>query len=197
MARMKRPKKGGKKTKGKAKKNAKAPAATQASPKDTELAPKASSPSAADAGEAPSSSSQARAEAYRALVQLGTSLWYLKTKHFKQSWKDASYDADDPRERRALGRIENGIDALRSLGVEVADPTASHYPTGGEALMRPIEFRPTQGVVHDTVSETTQPIVYVNGRLAQRAEVFVAVPHEPEAAEDPSPAQTDPDLNRD
>ncbi len=111
-----------------------------------------------------------------ALAEVATCIWYLKTKHFKREWHNEDTSDDDPRIRRTLGRLNKGTDALRKCGLEVADPTGKRYPTGGEAMMRPLDFVPTQGVAHEKVTEAVMPLVYWHGRLIQRAEVFVAVP---------------------
>jgi len=111
-----------------------------------------------------------------ALAQVATSLWYLKTKHFKQKWEDLGSGPTQASDRRALGRIEKAIEALAEVGVEVRDPTNTRYAPGGEGLMRPIEFVPTAGIDHEIVTETMRPIIYFGGHLAQRAEVFIAVP---------------------
>lgn len=121
----------------------------------------------------------------RVLAQVATSLWYLKTKHFKQEWTDPGAELDDARERRAVGRVEKAVEALASVGVEVEDPTDRRYAPGSEGLMKLIEFVPTPGIGHERVSETMRPIVFVKGHLVQRAEVFVAVPIEaPDAPTD-------------
>lgn len=112
----------------------------------------------------------------RLIADLATCLWYLKTKHFRLAWDDETSAADEPRERRALGRLNKGIDALRAGGVEVVDPTNRRYPQGGDALMRPLQFLPTAGLTYDRVTETVTPVVFRHDRLVQRGEVFVAVP---------------------
>ena len=111
-----------------------------------------------------------------ALAEAATSLWYLKVKFFKRTWDDDSASDDDPRVRRALGRISKGIDALKALGIEVEDRTNKRYPPGGAYLMRPIELTPTEGITYERVTDTVTPIVYFQGKLAQAGEVFVAVP---------------------
>ena len=45
--------------------------------------------------------------------------------------------------------------------------------------MRPIQFDPTPGLTYQKVTETVAPIIYHQGRIIQRGEVFVAVPQEP------------------
>jgi len=111
-----------------------------------------------------------------ALAEVATCLWCLKTKHFKREWLNEDTTDDDPRTRRTLGRLNKGADALKKCGLEVADPTGKRYPTGGEAMMRPLDFVPTQGLTYEKVTEAVMPLVYWHGRLIQRAEVFVAVP---------------------
>jgi hypothetical protein len=107
-------------------------------------------------------------------------LWYLKTKHLRQAWDDDgtgdNANDDDPRVRRAIGRLNRGIDALKGSGIEIEEPTNKRYPPGGEGMMRPLQFQPTAGLTFETVTETVAPIVYRNGQLIQRGEVFVAVP---------------------
>ncbi len=110
------------------------------------------------------------------VTELVTCLWYLKTQYLKRGWDDHEIGDDDPRVRRALGRVRKAIDTLTAHGIEVYDPTHSRYPSGGEGLMRPIEFRPTAGVAFEIVTETVVPIIYRDEQLIQRGEVFVAVP---------------------
>lgn len=117
----------------------------------------------------------------RVLAEVATCLWYLKTKHFKTGWGDFDETEADPRDRRALGRISRGIDALSKDGIEVQDPTNMRYPPGGEGMMKPIQFLPTTGLTYELVSETVKPIIYREDRLIQRGEVFVAVPASPES----------------
>lgn len=112
------------------------------------------------------------------VAEFATCLWYLKTKHFRREWKGDDNNDDDPRARRALGRITRGVDMLSKYGVEIDDPTNRRYPQGGENMMKPIEFQPTDGITFDRVTETVLPIVYHNDCLVQRGEVFVAVPRE-------------------
>ncbi len=116
------------------------------------------------------------------IAEIASCLWYLKTKHFKKAWgNDATDDGDtdeDPRVRRAIGRLNRGIDALKDNGIEIDDPTNKRYPPGGEGMMRPLQFQPTAGLTCEMVTETVTPIVYRNGQLVQRGEVFVAVPQE-------------------
>ena len=76
---------------------------------------------------------QARMAHLRMLADVATSLWYLKTKHFKVAWDAEDPELDDPRERRAVGRMNKGIQALRDGGIEVRDPTGSRYPPGRHA----------------------------------------------------------------
>lgn len=116
------------------------------------------------------------------IAELATCLWYLKTKHFKRPWKDFETSDEDPRARRALGRIGRTIEKLREVGIEVHDPTDERYPPGGEGMMSPIQFTPTAGLTVDRVTETVIPIVYRDDRLIQRGEVFVAVPLRPDPA---------------
>ena len=121
-----------------------------------------------------------------ALAEVATCLWYIKTKHFKREWQNEDTADDDPRTRRTLGRLNKGADALKKCGLEVADPTGKRYPTGGEAMMRPLDFVPTQGLTYEKVTEAVMPLVYWHGRLIQRAEVFVAVPPAAEVKQDVS-----------
>jgi hypothetical protein len=113
-------------------------------------------------------------------------LWYLKTKHFKRAWEDPETGDDDPRVRRALGRLNKSAELLEQGGVEVHDPTNQRYPAGGEGMMRPIQFLPTAGLTFEMVSETVLPIIYRHDRLIQRGEVFVSVPKEEGSASDVS-----------
>ena len=117
------------------------------------------------------------------VIELSNCLWYLKTKFYKREWTDHTNDDDDPRVRRALGRINKSIDTLSANRIEVQDPTNRRYPEGGEGMMRPIQFQPTAGLTYEKVSETVTPIIYYSDRLIQRGEVFVAVPQNaPEAS---------------
>lgn len=115
---------------------------------------------------------------YKLVAELATCLWYLKTKYFKREWEDDTNDDEEPRVRRALGRLDKGIDALKENGIEVQDPTNKRYPQGGEGMMRPIQFQPTAGLSFEMVTETVVPIIYFAERLIQRGEVFVGVPQE-------------------
>lgn len=119
--------------------------------------------------------------------EVATCLWYLKTKHFRRDWEDDDTGDDDPRIRRALGRLHKGIEALKEHGIEVHDPINKRYPPGGAGMMRPIQLQPTAGLTVEMVTETVTPIVYRDSRLIQRGEVFVAVP-EVEAASASPPA---------
>lgn len=134
---------------------------------------------------APQSSGEERREARRAhfqmLASVATSMWYLKTKHFGKAWVDEDTDMEDPRDRRALGRLAKGVQALAEGGVEVHDPTHERYPEGGEAMMKPVQMIPTEGFTEARVTETVRPIVYFAEHLIQRGEVFVATPIEPAA----------------
>jgi hypothetical protein len=122
------------------------------------------------------------------VAEVATSLWYLKTKYFKRDWENQDSSDDDPRTRRALGRLNKGINALKHSGVEIHDPTNKRYPQGGENMMRPIQFQPTVGLTFEKVTETVVPIVYLNERLIQRGEVFVAVPQDiPSHSTHPAP----------
>ncbi len=116
------------------------------------------------------------------VAELATCLWYLKTKHFKRAWDDdgtGDNGGDDgPRVRRAIGRLNRGIDILKDNGIEIDDPTNKRYPQGGEGMMRPLQFQPTAGLTFEQVTETVIPIVYRDDQLIQRGEVFVAVPNE-------------------
>jgi len=123
------------------------------------------------------------------VAELATCLWYLKTKHFKRAWNDTEIGDDDPRVRRALGRLNKSIDTLKEGLIEVHDPTNERYPQGGEGMMRPIQFLPTAGLNFEMVTETVAPIVYRDDRLIQRGDVFVAVPKEDVSAT-PTPAAT-------
>lgn len=114
----------------------------------------------------------------RMIAEIATTLWYLKTKHFKRDWENEDSSDDDPRVRRALGRLNKGLDALKEDGVEIQDPTNKHYRAGSEGTMRPIQFDQTPGLTYQKVTDTVVPIVYVKGRIIQRGEVFVAVPGE-------------------
>ena len=113
-----------------------------------------------------------------ALAEVATCLWYLKTKHFKRDWDGQDGAEDDPRVRRAVGRLNKGIEALKKAGFDIQDPTNKRYQTGSEGTMRPLQFDPTPGINVPRVTQTVAPIVYLNERLIQRGEVFVAVPQE-------------------
>jgi hypothetical protein len=116
------------------------------------------------------------ADSLELLVELATGLWYLKTKFFKRQWDQFDSSDDDPRVRRALSRIDKSIEALRNFGIEVHDVTGMRYPPGGEAMMRPVDFLPSDDVAFDIVVETVTPIVFQDDVMLQRGEVFVAVP---------------------
>jgi hypothetical protein len=112
----------------------------------------------------------------RVFAEIASCFWYLKTKHFKRDWKNDDTMDEDPRVRRTLGRLNKGVDALKKCGVEVEDPTSFRYVSGSEAMMKPLDFVKTEGLTYDKVVETVTPLVYWDGRIVQRAEVFVAVP---------------------
>ncbi len=112
----------------------------------------------------------------RALADLATCLWYLQTRYFKRRWGAADGPEEDPRARRALGRLARGIDALQAAGVVVQDPTDQRYPPGADAYLRPLQFQPTAGLSVEKITETVTPAVFWSDRLIQRGEVFVAVP---------------------
>jgi len=148
-----------------------APSATEA----VEVEPPAVRP--AQAVEPPAAAGESLAS-NQLVAEFATSLWYLKTKYFKRAWDDAETGDSDPRTRRALSRLNRSIEALKASGIELHDPTNKRYPTGGEGMMRPIQFLPAAGLTFEVVSETVTPIIYRNERLIQRGEVFVAVPKE-------------------
>lgn len=125
------------------------------------------------------------------VTDLAQCLWYLKTKFFRRDWKDLSSDHDDPRVRRALGRLHKGIESLNAGGYQIHDPTNERYPDGGEAMMRPLDFVPTPGLGHKVISETVAPLVYRGERLLRRGEVFVAVPEGVAATPGPQAGEAD------
>ena len=138
-----------------------------------------------DRGEAEPKSSERSGLSDELAAEFGTCLWYLKTKFFKLNWANNEGGNDDPRIRRALGRLNKSVQTLKDGGIEVHDPTNERYPEGGEGTMRPIQFVPTPGLTYGKVSETVTPIVYRADRLIQRGEVYVSVPVEdPEKAAD-------------
>jgi hypothetical protein len=112
------------------------------------------------------------------IAEIATLLWYLKTKYFKRDWNSGDANVEDPRDRRALLRLERGIDALKQYGIEIEDPTNKRYPQGGSDMMVPLQFVPTEGVGFERVTETASPIVFHRNTLIKRGEVFVAVPME-------------------
>lgn len=116
------------------------------------------------------------------VAEVATCLWYLKSKFFRQPWEEVNVTGDDPRHRRAVGRLNKCIALLKDGGIEVHDPTNERYPEGGEGTMRPIQFAPTDGLQFPQVSETMSPVVYRNQHLLQRGEVYVAVPRAVDAA---------------
>lgn len=136
----------------------------------------ASAPSSAHPAETPDPAREARAD--RMLADVATCLWYLKTKHFKRAWDSEDRDEDDPRARRALGRLNMGLAALAAGGIEIQDPTNRRYPPGSGDLMKPVQLQPTPGLTVEKVVETVKPIVFRHGRLVQQGEVFVAVPED-------------------
>lgn len=110
------------------------------------------------------------------VTELANCLWYLKTRYFRRRWLDEDSADPDARTRHALGRLDRAIRALDKAGIRLVDPTGTRYPTGGEAMMTPLQFEPTAGVTTDTVAETARPMVFKGNSLIQRGEVFVAVP---------------------
>ncbi len=133
----------------------------------------------------------------RILSEVATCLWYLKTKHFRQSWDTEDRVEDDPKARRALGRLNNCLAALKAGNIEIQDPTNKRYPPGSGHLMKPVQLQPTPGITVEKVVETVKPIVFRDGRLIQQGEVFVAVPEESLHASEtsvvtPEPSATSP-----
>ena len=110
------------------------------------------------------------------LIELANSLWYLKTKYFKRSWTDTLCDDDDPRSRRALSRINKAVDSLAELQIIVTDPIGARYAAGGQAMISPIQFIPTEGVSDERISEVVAPVIFASDDLIQRGQVFVSVP---------------------
>lgn len=110
------------------------------------------------------------------VTELANCLWYLKTRYFRRRWLDEDSADPDARTRHALGRLDRAIRALDKAGIRLVDPTGTRYPTGGEAMMTPLQFEPTAGVSTDTVAETARPMVFKGNILIQRGEVFVSVP---------------------
>lgn len=127
-----------------------------------------------------------------AVAEVSTCLWYLKTRYFRQDWTDMNAAADDGRVRRAIGRLNKTITSLRDAGIEIDDPIRQRYPENGDATMKPVQLVPTEGISAAVVTETATPIVYRNGRIIQRGEVYVAVPKH---ADDPPsmPADAQPE----
>jgi hypothetical protein len=133
----------------------------------------------------------------RILSEVATCLWYLKTKHFRQSWDTEDRVEDDPKARRALGRLNSCLAALKAGNIEIQDPTNKRYPPGSGHLMKPVQLQPTPGITVEKVVETVKPIVFRDGRLIQQGEVFVAVPEESLHASEgsvatPGPSGTSP-----
>jgi len=128
----------------------------------------------------------------RMLSEVATCLWYLKTKHFRQSWDTEDRSDDDPKVRRALGRVNNCLAVLKAGNIEIQDPTNKRYPPGIGYLMKPVQLQPTPGITVEKVVETVKPIVFRNGRLIQQGEVFVAVPEENSQPADASATDSAP-----
>ena len=112
----------------------------------------------------------------KTLAELANTLWYLKTKFFKRKWEDLEAADDDPRVRRAISRINRCSEELLEAGFKIEDPTGERYRAGSEGMMRPVQLLPTDGITMETVSDTVTPLIYRNGTLFQRGEVFVATP---------------------
>jgi hypothetical protein len=112
----------------------------------------------------------------RHLIELANSLWYLKTKYFKRAWTDTLCDDDDPRSRRALSRINKAVDSLADLKIIVTDPIGTRYAAGGQAMISPIQFIPTEGISDERISEVIAPVIFASDDLIQRGQVFVSVP---------------------
>jgi len=112
----------------------------------------------------------------KVLAEVATSLWHVKTKFFKLRWDQDEREVDNPKARRLLGRINRGIQALQDCGLELKDPTGERYPPGSEHSMYPVQMLPTPGIVEESVSDTVTPLIYLNDKMIQRAQVFVAVP---------------------
>jgi len=112
----------------------------------------------------------------RTVAEMATCLWYLKTKFFKREWNNDDISHDEPSARRALGRINRGIDALKAANIDVQDPVDKRYPPGSESLMKPSDFLPKEGLTYAKVESTVVPIIFFGDQLIQQGEVFVAVP---------------------
>ena len=138
----------------------------------------------------------------KTLAELANTLWYLKTKFFKRKWDDLEAADDDPRVRRAISRINRCSEELLKAGFKIEDPTGERYRAGSEGMMRPVQLLPTDGITAEIVSDTVTPLIYRNGTLVQRGEVFVATPKaapephpEPQApspVEEKKPAESEP-----
>jgi hypothetical protein len=112
----------------------------------------------------------------RTIAETATCLWYLKTKFFKREWHNDDNSHEEPSARRALGRINRGIDALKAANIDVQDPVDKRYPPGSESLMKPSDFLPKEGLTYAKVESTVVPIIFFGDQLIQQGEVFVAVP---------------------
>ncbi len=110
------------------------------------------------------------------MTEMANCLWYLRTKHFRRAWEGGDDGDDDPRVRRALGRISRGVAALKRFGIEIQDLTGRRFPSGGESMLKPIDMVPVAGLGVERISETVQPVVFWRETLIQRGEVFVEVP---------------------
>ena len=170
--------------------------------------PAATAPPAAPAAGAPAATSKAivgpslsarratlHADAvllHKTVAELANCVWYLKTKFFKREWESQDIADDDPRVRRALGRLNRGLQALKDGGFDVQDWTNRRYPQGGGDMLKPIQFQPTEGLQQERVSEMVVPLIYRHEYRVQLGEVFVAVPmaEVPGAAGAPSGVST-------
>jgi hypothetical protein len=119
------------------------------------------------------------------IIELVNCLWHLKTKHFRRKWSDEDNADEDPRTRRALGRLNRGMAALTQSGIAVIDRTGERYVAGSEGSMRPAQLLPTVGITFDMVADTIRPAIMLDGQMIQAGEALIAVPR---------PIQTAPDL---
>jgi hypothetical protein len=78
--------------------------------------------------------------------------------------------------------VQAMLDTLTESGIEVQSHNG--LPFDGGLAMHVIAFQPTAGIEREIVAETVRPSVYVDGRLAQFAQVVVATPKEDTDAAD-------------
>ena len=112
----------------------------------------------------------------RFLAEVGTGLWRLR-----QRMVEPGTDRPVAEMRRAFRHLESVMDVMAEAGVEIQDHTDDPFDAG--LSLQVIAFQPTPGVQRERVAETIKPTVYLEGRMIQMGEVFVASPERGDVGE--------------